>query len=103
MVTTWEKHDTKQRGYASARKLLEEELESHRHLLGEEHPDTLTAMSDLAVTLGKQGDWAGARKLQEQVLAASRRVQGGEHPHTLAAMNNLAATLGKQGDLTGAR
>jgi hypothetical protein len=101
MATTREKHDSVQRGYASARKLQEETLESHRHLLGEVHPDTLTAMTNLAVTLGKQGDWAGARNLQEQVLAASRRLQGGEHPHTLTAMSNLAVTLGKQGNLTG--
>jgi len=42
------------------------ELESHRHLLGEEHPDTLTAMAGLARTLYRQGDWAGARKLQSR-------------------------------------
>src|ERR1035441_6795971 len=99
MATAWEKHDSVQRGYASARKLQEETLESHRHLLGEEHPDTLKAMINLGVMLSKQGDWAGARKLQEQVLEASRRVQGEEHPHTLTAMSNLAAILGKQGDL----
>jgi hypothetical protein len=46
-----------QREFASARKLQEETLESHRHLLGEEHPDTLTAMADLARTLYRQGDW----------------------------------------------
>ncbi len=103
MVAAWEKHDPVQRAFASARKPQEETLESHRHMLGEEHPDTLTAATDLAATLGKQGDWAGARKLQEEVLKASRRVQGGDHPHTLTAMSNLAATLYLQGNLKGAR
>jgi hypothetical protein len=95
MATTWEKRDSMRRGYAHARKPQEETLESHRHLLGEEHPDTLSAMTNLARALCSQGDWAGARKLQEQVLEASRRVRGEEHPHTLTAMNNLAATMSK--------
>jgi hypothetical protein len=62
-----------------------------------EHPDTLTAMHNLALTLYAQGDLAGARKLQEQVLAASRRVLGEEHPDTLRAMNNLAQMTANRG------
>ena len=88
MATTWEKHDSEQADYASARKLQEETLESHRHLLGEEHPDTLSAMTNLAGTLGKQGDLTGARELQEQVLETRRRLQGEEHPRTLTAMRS---------------
>ena len=42
---------------------------ARRRLLGEEHPDTLTAMNNLAQTLYVQGDLARARTLQEQVLA----------------------------------
>jgi hypothetical protein len=60
MATSWEKHDSVQREFASARKLQEETLESHRHLLGEEHPNTLAAMTGLARTLYRQGDWSGA-------------------------------------------
>ena len=93
MATTWEKHDSVQREFASARKPQEETMESRRHLLGEEHPDTLAAMARLARTLYRQGDWAGARKLQEQVLATRRRLLGEEHPDTLTAMSNLAVTL----------
>jgi Flp pilus assembly protein TadD len=74
-----------------------------RRLLGEEHPDMLAVMSDLAGTLYAQGDLAGARKLQEQVLEARRRLLGEEHPDTLAATTNLAGTLYAQGDLAGAR
>jgi len=39
---------------------------------GEEHPDTLTSMNNLATTLRAQRDLAGARELEEQV----RRVRG---------------------------
>ena len=75
-------------------------LEASARLLGKEHPDTLTAMNNLAGTLYAQGDLAGARKFQEQVLEALGRLLGKEHPDTLSAMNNLAGTLYEQGELT---
>ena len=68
-------------------------LEARRRLLGAEHPDTLTAMNNLATTFEAQGDLAGARQLEETVLEARRRVLGAEHPDTLASMSNLASTL----------
>jgi hypothetical protein len=88
---------------AGARELQEHELEESRRVQGEEHPQTLTAMSNLAATLYLQCDLKGARELQEQVLEESRRVQGEEHSHTLTAMNNLAATLKGLGDLVATR
>ena len=89
--------------YAAARVIQQQQLEARRRVQGEEHPDTLTSMNNLASTLRNQGDLAGARKLEEAVLEARRRVQGEEHPDTLTSMNNLASTLGNQGDLAGAR
>lgn len=93
MAIANDKHESEHRGYASARQLQEETLKSSRELLGETHPDTLTAMAKLAWTLCKLGDLAGARKLQEQVLEENRRVRGEEHSQTLTAMSNLAVTL----------
>jgi Tetratricopeptide repeat len=78
---------------AGARKLQEQVLEAMVRLFGKEHPDTRTAMLNLAQTLNAQGEMAGARKLQEQVLEAMVRLLGKEHPYTLTAMNNLAQTL----------
>ena len=89
--------------HKDARELQERVLEAHRRVLGEEHPETLTSMTNLAVTLGAQGDHAGARELQERVLEAHRRVLGEEHPETLTSMTNLAVTLSDQGDHAGAR
>jgi Flp pilus assembly protein TadD len=86
-----------------ARKIQEQVLDASRRVLGEEHPDTLTSMNNLALTLWYQGDLAGARKIQEQELVICRRVLGEEHPDTLTSMNNLAETLRVQGDLPGAR
>jgi ATP-dependent DNA helicase RecG len=71
--------------------------------LGEEHPDTLASMNNLATTLWQQGDLPGARSLHEKTLDIRIRVLGADHPDTLASMNNLAATLWHQGDLPGAR
>ena len=73
-----------------------------RRLLGDEHPDTLTSMNNLAGTLWALGDHAGARALYEPTLAALRRLLGDEHPDTLTSMNNLAETLRALGDHTAA-
>lgn len=90
-------------GYTKARTLGEALLAARRRVLGEEHPDTLNSMNNLAHTLWAQGDLAGARAMQEHVLAAHRRALGGGHTNTLASINNLALTLQAQGDLPRAR
>ena len=97
------RYDYERGDYAAARKLQEQALEVRGRLLGKEHPDTLTAMNDLAQALNAQGELAGARQLQEQVLEASARLLGKEHPDTLRAILNLAGTLYGQGELAGAR
>ena len=75
-------------------------LAVQRRILGEDHPDTLISMNNLALTLRSQGDLGAARELHEQVLAGRRRVLGEDHPATLASMANLAATLHEQDDLS---
>jgi serine/threonine-protein kinase len=59
-------------------------------LLGPEHPDTLTAMNNLAVSYAKVGRWDETLKMREDVLALDRKALGSEHPDTLKSMNNLA-------------
>ncbi|WP_290649023.1 tetratricopeptide repeat protein [Aquisalimonas sp.] len=89
--------------YRDAERFYRQQSEGYTRLLGEEHPDTLISMGNLAGTLRDQGDLAGARALQEQVLDAYRRVLGEEHPDTLSLMGNLAQTLQDLGDLADAR
>jgi Flp pilus assembly protein TadD len=96
-------HDRFRGDFPSARRAQEQALKVFRRVLGPEHPDTLTSMSNLASTLHAQGDFAGARTLHKQVLDVRRRVLGPEHPDTLISMSNLALTLHAQGDLAGAR
>jgi hypothetical protein len=66
-------------------------------LLGEEHPDALTSMANLASTYGRQGRWKEAESLGVQVIEARKRVLGAEHPSTLTSMGDLASTYGSQG------
>ena len=88
--------------YAQAREQEEQAVSYARTHLGEEHPGTLTSMSNLASTLSDQGDYAGAVALQRTVLERRQRILGEEHPGTLTSMNNLASTLSDQGDYAGA-
>ncbi len=82
---------------------MEEVLETRRRILGDEHPDTLTSMSNLATTLSEQGDLAGAWEIEERVLETRRRVLGSEHPDTSISAWNLFYTFHDLSDSARAR
>lgn len=71
--------------------------------LGPEHPNTLSALNNLASTRSQRGDYGGAEELQEQVLEARHRILGSDHLSTLSVMNNLAITRSIRGDYVGAQ
>jgi serine/threonine protein kinase len=82
-----------------------EQLEAARALYtrhrGPDHPDTLTAMNNLANSYQTLGRYADALKLHEATLARRKATRGPDHRETLASMNNLAnsyAALGRQAD-----
>ncbi|RKK27668.1 hypothetical protein BFJ66_g16550 [Fusarium oxysporum f. sp. cepae] len=66
-------------------------------VLGEEHPDTLTSMGNLASIYSNQGRWKEAEELGVDVMEIRKRVLGEEHPYTLTSMGNLASTYWNQG------
>jgi tetratricopeptide (TPR) repeat protein len=68
-----------------------------KELLGEEHPDTLTSMANLASTYCNQGRWKEAEELGVQVMETRKRVSGEEHPDTLTSIANLASIYRNQG------
>jgi tetratricopeptide (TPR) repeat protein len=74
-------------------------METRKRVLGEEHPDTLTSMANLASTYSNQGRWKEAEELEVQVIETRKRVLGQEHPDTLISMANLASTFLDQGRL----
>ena len=72
-----------------ARRLQEAVLEAMKRLLGDEHPDTLSAMGNLAIILWHQGEAAAARHLQQVAAAGRSHVLGAAHPDTAAALESL--------------
>ena len=83
--------------------LHHEAVASFARASGEEHPNTLIAMNQLAFTLFELEDYAAARATQEKVVEASTRVLGETAPDTLIAMNNLASMLSAEGEYEAAR
>lgn len=86
------------RRYAAALQIQEEVVKTYSRVFGEEHPGTLDAMINLAITLQNQGDYIRSVEIGERVLEIRRRVLGKRRPDTLNAMSNLALVLQKQGN-----
>jgi len=74
-------------------------METRKWMLGEEHPDSLTSMSNLVVMYWNQGWLKEAEDLVELVMETRKRVLGEEHPHTITSMGDLAVTYSRQGRL----
>ncbi|KAH8727406.1 kinesin light chain 3 [Phaeosphaeriaceae sp. PMI808] len=83
--------------YKEAEELEVQVMQTWKRVLGDEHPDTLTSMANLASTYSKQGRSREAEGLQVQVMQKRRRVLGAEHPSTLLSMGDLASTYSNQG------
>ena len=77
----------------AAADLQRQVLADRVELLGEHHPDTLTAKNNLASSLRALGDANTAADLQRQVLADRVELLGEHHPDTLTAKANLASSL----------
>ena len=55
-------------------------LAAQQRVLGPEHPDTLTSLSNLSCWLAELGQHQEAADMARQALAAQQRVLGPEHP-----------------------
>jgi non-specific serine/threonine protein kinase/serine/threonine-protein kinase len=84
--------------YDEARPLLEESLQTLRRQLGEDHPDTLDAISELTGLKIRKGEYAGVEKTLRAVLAARRKVSD-DSEDTLHSMGQLAEFLAVRGKL----
>jgi len=83
--------------YRKAASMHKQTWDQRKAVLGEEHPDTLTSMANLAATYRKQGRWKEAEELEVGVMKTTKRELGKEHPDTLSSMANLALTYWNQG------
>ncbi|MFC4066705.1 FxSxx-COOH system tetratricopeptide repeat protein [Actinoplanes subglobosus] len=79
--------------------LYEQALADRRRALGDDHPQTLVSVNNLAGAYESAGDLGRAVPLYEQALADHRRVLGDDHPQTLTSVNNLAGAYESAGDL----
>jgi tetratricopeptide (TPR) repeat protein len=75
---------------SEAEPLFVETLERRRRALGNDHPDTLMSIGNVAAMLQRKGKLVEAERLQREAFDASRRIFGEDHPHTITYLNNLA-------------
>jgi CHAT domain-containing protein/tetratricopeptide (TPR) repeat protein len=76
--------------YNEAAPIAEKVLALSKASLGEQHPDTLAAMTNLAQLYMGQGRLAEAGALLSRAITALERVRGKEHLETLTAVKLLA-------------
>jgi tetratricopeptide (TPR) repeat protein/predicted Ser/Thr protein kinase len=86
--------------YPEAQKQIERALDLRRRLLGEDHPDTLISMRNLAVLYRHQGKVEQAESLLIKVLGVQRRLLGEDHPDTLESAYDLALLYDDQEKFT---
>ncbi|PNH03036.1 Nephrocystin-3 [Tetrabaena socialis] len=72
-------------------------LELRRWVLGTEHPDTATSISNLASCIHAQGRYAEAEVPYQQALELRRQLLGEEHTDTASSMDDLAGCIKAQG------
>ncbi|MDG4802379.1 FxSxx-COOH system tetratricopeptide repeat protein [Micromonospora sp. WMMD980] len=89
--------------YARACEMQEEVYQRYVVFLGADHPDSLRAMKNLAVSRRKAGRYLDAYQLARDCLARHRRRFGPDYPETLAAATNLANDLRCLEETPGAR
>src|SRR5271169_6087450 len=75
-------------------------MAKYQVILGNDHPDTLMSMHNLAEMYRQQGKMMEAAKMHEEVLAKYQVILGNDHPATLTSMQNLAETYRQQGKMT---
>ncbi|MCF7675752.1 MAG: tetratricopeptide repeat protein, partial [Akkermansiaceae bacterium] len=80
ILTTWQ----------AVRATQAEALRLCPEVFGPEHPKTLMAMTNLAISLGAAGRLAEAIELQQQALAIKRRVLPPKHPELVLALKHMA-------------
>ncbi|KAF8182447.1 hypothetical protein K438DRAFT_1724930 [Mycena galopus ATCC 62051] len=84
--------------YKQSEKLLQEVLKKRKQVLGDNHPDTLRTMGNLAITYSDLGEHQKAKELKVIVLEKQKQVLGENHPSTLHTMGSLATTYLQLGE-----
>jgi hypothetical protein len=72
-------------------------VETMKRVFGEEHPNTLMSIANLALIYSNEGRWKEAEGLQVMVVETRKRLLGEEHPDTLKSIEELSGTYHQQG------
>ena len=89
--------------FVEARLLCERALQIRDKVLGSEHPDTASSLSDLADLYWSERNFGKAYEFCTRALAIREKVLGLDHPDTLTSRNDLAGLLEAQSQLGKAR
>jgi tetratricopeptide (TPR) repeat protein len=82
--------------FAEAEVILSECYQHIKTQLGDDHPDTISSLCNLASILESQGKYEQAERLLTQALTSSRRVLGDSDPITMTVSSALADVLSEQ-------
>jgi hypothetical protein len=85
--------------YDRALTLFEECLAKRKCVLGDDHPDTLDSLNNVAESLKHMGQYDRALPLLQLCLAKRRCALGEDHLDTLESFNNLAGLFCRIGEL----
>ncbi|MFD0201647.1 MULTISPECIES: FxSxx-COOH system tetratricopeptide repeat protein [Saccharothrix] len=88
--------------YAEATPLNADLLERHRRTFGEEHEETILAISQVAADKRAEGDFVGGLELSKRNYDICVRYLGDEDPTTLRVAHSLGVNLRLVGDFTAA-
>jgi tetratricopeptide (TPR) repeat protein len=79
--------------YPKAEPLDQEALRIYQKVLGPEHPNTATSLSDLAVLYQAMGEYAKAEPLLQEALRIRQKVLGSEQPDTAGSLSMCGRSL----------
>ncbi|KAI4219106.1 MAG: hypothetical protein L6R36_008560 [Xanthoria steineri] len=82
--------------YDEAEQMNRRALDGYEKVLGKEHSDTLTSVSNLALVLRHQSKYDEAEQMNRRALDGGEKVLGKEHPSTLTSVYCLAYLLHQQ-------
>lgn len=85
--------------FEAALESTREALALKQRFLGEDHPEVLTLLANLATSASHTGDLEAALQMQHELLAKRRRVLGPEAEEVGLTLNNIGAILLRAGRL----
>ncbi|GES66729.1 hypothetical protein ATETN484_0017002200 [Aspergillus terreus] len=83
--------------YEEANVMCQQALEAREKVLGCDHRDTFTTVSDLGCVFQRQGNYKEAEAMHRRALEGREKLLGHNHPDTLTSIGNLGSVLEGQG------